>query len=125
VPVPDAQHLVQLLADLGGPQFTVRQKATKELDELGEAAMTAYQSALAARPTLEVRQRLEALVEKRLKERRHTLRALEVLERCGTSDARQVFETLAKGAPGASLTVDAQAALARLAKLSATAALAK
>jgi RNA polymerase sigma factor (sigma-70 family) len=128
VPVADAQRVDQLLADLGSPQFAVRQKATKGLDDLGEAAMGAYQRALDARPALEVRQRLEALLDKRLEERRHpspdhlrTLRALEALERCGTPEARQVFETLAQGASGASLSLDAQAALARLAKLSVSA----
>lgn len=45
-----------------------------------------------------------------------TLRALEVLERCGTAAARRVREKVAKGAPDARPTEDARASLARLAR---------
>ena len=37
-----------------------------------------------------------------------------VLEQIGTTEARQLLETLAKGTPEAALTQDAQAALERL-----------
>ena len=40
-------------------------------------------------------------------------RAVEVLERIGTPEARQVLQALAAGAPGALLTTSAQAALKR------------
>ena len=43
-------------------------------------------------------------------------RYLEVLEHAGTTEARQLLETLAKGTVGARLTREAQAALQRLAK---------
>jgi hypothetical protein len=42
------------------------------------------------------------------------LRAVELLESLGSAEARQVLETLAKGAPGARLTKEARAALDRL-----------
>ena len=45
-----------------------------------------------------------------------SLRALEVLEHAGTTEAQQLLETLAKGADGAQLTREAQAALQRLTK---------
>jgi hypothetical protein len=38
---------------------------------------------------------------------------VEVLQRANTPQARQVLEHLASGAPGAQVTVSAQAALAR------------
>jgi hypothetical protein len=41
------------------------------------------------------------------------LRAVEVLQRADTAQARKVLEHLAAGAPGALVTVRAQAALAR------------
>ena len=47
------------------------------------------------------------------------LRAVEVLERIGTPEARQVLAKLADGAPEARLTQEAKASLQRLAKRSA------
>jgi hypothetical protein len=47
-------------------------------------------------------------------ERLQALRAVEVLERVGTPEARRLLETLAGGAPGARLTWEARAALGRL-----------
>jgi hypothetical protein len=46
-------------------------------------------------------------------ERLRAYRAIEVLERIGTPEARQLLQTLAAGAPGALLTTTAQAALKR------------
>jgi hypothetical protein len=63
---------------------------------------------------------LEQLIVKQEREwlsspqRLRSRRALEVLERAGTSEAKDVLATLAKGAPGAWLTRDAKAVLARL-----------
>jgi hypothetical protein len=48
------------------------------------------------------------------------LRAVAVLERIGSDDARALLRTLADGAEGASLTQEAKASLARLAKRTAT-----
>jgi hypothetical protein len=45
-----------------------------------------------------------------------TLRALQVVESVGTPEARQLLESLAKGAPDARLTREAQASLRRLAR---------
>ena len=42
--------------------------------------------------------------------------SLEVLEAAGTPEARDVLKTVAKGATGARVTKDAQAALDRLGK---------
>jgi hypothetical protein len=44
------------------------------------------------------------------------MRAVEVLERIGTAEARQVLQVIAQGAPGARLTREAQEALKRLAE---------
>jgi hypothetical protein len=44
------------------------------------------------------------------------LRAIEVLERVGTSEAREALKAVATGAPEAQLTGDAKASLERLAR---------
>ena len=44
------------------------------------------------------------------------LRAVEVLEKVGTPEARQVLEDLARGDPAAALTREARASLDRLGK---------
>jgi hypothetical protein len=76
---------------------------------------------LEAKPPAEVRRRAELLLD--LADARHlspeglrTLRAVEVLERVANPEARKVLQSLASGAPGATVTQEAQAALKRLDK---------
>ncbi len=120
-PAVDGQHIARLVADLDGKSFTVRRQATQELEKLGELAQAALEKTLEGQPSLEVRRRVEKLVEKlhgpeTSPERLRALRTIEVLENIGNPQARQVLAELAKGAPKAKLTQDAQAALERLAK---------
>jgi hypothetical protein len=117
----EEKRLGRLIADLGSEQFAVRDKARAELEKFGEAALHALRTALAAKPVLDTRRRLEQLIDKQEREdwapspeRLRTLRALEVLERAGTPEARRVLEALTRGAPGARLTREAQAAQERL-----------
>lgn len=70
-----------------------------------------------------MRRRLEQLIEKQEREQWlpsaenvRTRRALEVLERVGTAEAKNVLMILANGAPGAWQTRDAKAVLKRLAQ---------
>ncbi len=115
------EPIARLVADLDSPQLRVRQKAGDALEKLGEAAEPALRKALAGKPSLEVRRRVERLL--KLLEgpvpsgaRLRRLRAVEVLERIGTPEAREVLQMLAKGAPEARLTQEAKASLERLAK---------
>jgi hypothetical protein len=121
VPAPDAKHLARLIADLDDKRFVVRENAVRELEKLGSLASPALREALAGKPSLEVHRRVEGLLE-RLEQ--HTFspeelrdrRAIEVLERIGTAEARQALEPLSRGAAGARLTEDAKATLQRLAR---------
>jgi WD40 repeat protein len=117
----DVRRIDPLIGDLDDAKFAIRQRATAELEAFGEAARPALRRTLAERPTLEVRRRVERLLEQLDQERRmpsperlRQLRALEVLERIGSPQAGQIFATLAQGSPQAWLTQEAQGALGRL-----------
>jgi RNA polymerase sigma factor (sigma-70 family) len=112
----DSQQVARLIGDLDSPTFAVREKAAKALEEMGAAAEAALRRALAAKPTLEARRRLEPLLEKREKEVVRPLRAIEALEHVGTAESRQVLESLAKDSPNPRAAEAAAAALMRLAE---------
>jgi len=117
----DSSKLKKLIADLDSDDFTERANAAEELEKLGELAVPALQKALTGKPqpTLEFRRRAEPMVA-RLQggvltgEQIRMVRALEVLERSATPEARHLLESLAKGAPGALVTRKGQESLERI-----------
>jgi RNA polymerase sigma factor (sigma-70 family) len=112
----DPHRIAQLLANLDSNRFTVREKASRELEQLGARAMPALRKALEGKPSAEARRHLERLLAKAeaipLSERR----AVEVLERMDTPAARKLLRDLSQGVQQAWLTREARAALARLAR---------
>ncbi len=122
LPAVDGQHLAACIADLESDKFAVRQRATADLEKLAELAEPALKEVLAQGPSLEIRQRIERLMEKMVTgkplpaDQLRLARGLEILERLGTPEARRLLEEIAKGAPGARFTRDAQATLERLGK---------
>jgi hypothetical protein len=117
----DAQRLQRLIAGLGDNHFAVREQATAELAGLGELAESALRKELAARPSVEVRRRLERLLDKLAAgvsspDQLRGLRAIAVLEQIGAPSAREVLRRLARGAPEARLTQEAKACCERLAR---------
>jgi RNA polymerase sigma factor (sigma-70 family) len=117
----DRQDVARLIADLDSAKFAAREKAMEQLRQLGERAEPALTEYLKNKPGLEVRKRIEDLLERVrslsiFPERLRELRAIEALEHIGTADARQVLKALAEGAAHARLTREAKAALERLAK---------
>jgi RNA polymerase sigma factor (sigma-70 family) len=119
---PDPERLRQLINDLESNQFAVRDRASTELIKLGELAEPALRKRLEAGPPLETRQRIDQVLGKLAggqlpsEDVLRQLRAVEVLERTGTADARKALEALAGGADGARLTREAKASLTRLAR---------
>jgi WD40 repeat protein len=118
----DAGRLQRLIADLNSPRFNERDAARKELEELGDLATAALRRALAGKPTLEARRRIEALLARQREpvtrpETLRALRAVAVLEDIATVEARAVLRAWASGAPGARLTEEASGALDRLARM--------
>jgi hypothetical protein len=91
------------------------------LERLGDLVALACRKALDDRPSLDMRRRLERLLDRQAAEeqqptgeRLRLLRALEALELAGTPPARSALAALARGAPGAWLTQQARAARERL-----------
>jgi WD40 repeat protein len=116
----DARQTARWAADLDSDDFVVREKATAELARLGELAAPVLRKALDGQPSAEVRSRagrlLDALTLGVSPDQVRALRAVEVLEQAGTSEARLALTALAKGAPEARLTREAKASLERLTK---------
>lgn len=115
-------RIEKLITELDDRQFDVRQKASSELERLGELAAPAARKTLQGKPSAETRRRLEQLLStidgrgNISNDRLQTIRAVEVLERIGTSKARQLLQALADGAPGALQTEEAKGSLGRLGK---------
>lgn len=100
----------------------VRAEAEVELERYGELLLADLQAAVQRENTLEKKRRLERLLEKAQNaalpfqgtQRLGQLRALEVLEKIGTPDARKLVRDLANGAEEGQLTAAARTVLARL-----------
>jgi hypothetical protein len=120
-PEPDERHLARLVDDLDADEFAVRERASQELAGLGLKAEAALRRALEGQASVEVRRRIENLLEKLKAGGLHlpspeliSLRVLEALELSGSPTAQEVIADLANGPPEARLTREAKASLGRL-----------
>jgi RNA polymerase sigma factor (sigma-70 family) len=118
---PDAKRIERLIADLDDERFQIREQAAKELAALAEQAAPALRKALAGKPSLEARRRLDALLDRLdgatlSAETIRQIRAVEALESIGNREARRLLDKLATGPPEMRLTHEAKAAAERLAK---------
>jgi WD domain, G-beta repeat len=121
VPRPDARMLAQRLNELDSIQYAVRERAMKELENMGPAAEPALHKALKTPVSLETNRRLRQLLDRLEQARRRQvqeLRALAVLEQIASDEARAIMDALAAGDPEARLTIAAQAGRKRLAAAS-------
>jgi WD40 repeat protein len=121
IPPTDAKAIAGLVAQLDAEDFEVREKASQELERLGELAVETLRKKLEQKPSLEMHRRIETLLERfdgpgLTGEILRSIRAVEVLELIHTPESRALLESLAKGADGSRLTQEARAALARLGK---------
>jgi Tol biopolymer transport system component len=114
------RKVLQLIGSLDSDQFAERDNAQRELEKLHELAEEELRKALERKPSPEARSRIDHLLGK-LDELKNpvqlrALRAIEVLENIGTSEAKRVLQRLAEGAPEAQQTREARASLERLGK---------
>jgi hypothetical protein len=117
----DPALIEQMVKDLDSDNFTKRQKANKALEQLESQARPALEKIMANPPSAEARSRAKNLLERLdgpvgSPEDLRMIRAVEVLERIGTPEARDLLARLAKGAAGARLTTEASASVGRLTK---------
>jgi WD40 repeat protein len=116
----DFDKVRKLIKNLDDDSFEIRESASRELEKMGAGIQPAVRQALEGRPTPEVRRRLEALLQtptaaSRSPELLRRLRAISVLERISSKDARQLLTTLSGGVPHAPETQAAKTAQERLA----------
>jgi WD domain, G-beta repeat len=109
----DVKRQQRLIADLDSDQFERRDTAARELDKVLEQAEPALRKASQDHPWVEVRRRVERLLEP-LPVR--AVRLAELLELAGTPEARRRMEKWAEGLPELKLTQEAQATLKRWAR---------
>jgi WD40 repeat protein len=117
VPKDYAERLRKRIAALDSDDFRTRETAMRELTRLGPDAVLPLHAALDAKPSVEARKRIEALLKElhpwyiKDPETLRTVRAIWALQLMATPEARAVLDTLAAGAPEARITQEAQAAL--------------
>jgi WD40 repeat protein len=119
-------NIQTLVADLGSDDFEARQAAQRSLESLGKRAEPALRNALAEGPSLEMRRRIESVLEKReavaaTPEVLQVLRGIEALEHIGSPEAHAALQELAKQMSEDYFKQEAGAAAQRLARRTAKA----
>jgi hypothetical protein len=114
VPRATAQQMQKWVEDLGSNEFSVRKKAQDELvlNLAGHELLLA--KALEKAGTLELRQRLQQILNPLHPERLRRTRMLEVLERIGVGPARRFLQALAGQTEDVETSREATAGLKRL-----------
>ncbi|HZN65363.1 MAG TPA: hypothetical protein VFB66_08675 [Tepidisphaeraceae bacterium] len=121
----DERRVRELIDDLDDDRFTVRERAVKEIGEIGDAAEPYLRELLERRdprPSPETVQRAEVLLQHFRSsagavadaDTLRALRAVEVLERAATPSARETLKRLADGRAGLRVKRRAGGALERL-----------
>jgi WD40 repeat protein len=113
----DEKRIRQLAAGLDADAFADREKATRELSELGAPAVPLLKKLQQGSESAEVRRRLQEVVDgltRREAEDFRRSRSVQVLELAATAEARQLLRDWSAGASTVALAEDARAALGRL-----------
>ncbi len=104
LPRPDPRSVREWIALLGSDDFAERQRASRELRELGDRVAGDLAAAQKQNASAEARRRLEALQEALQAppagRQLQRMRAVEVLEQLGTPEARDLLRKLAEGEAG-------------------------
>jgi hypothetical protein len=108
----------RLVADLDDDDFEKRSAAEEALLKLGPDGVVSMRRHLASKPPLDIVRRLGKILDAidSSPESLRLLRAVMALEKARTAEAILLLKKLVGGEPGALLTDEAKAALARLGK---------
>jgi hypothetical protein len=113
---PDAATVAKLIAQLDDGKFATRDQARRELERLGVLAFPALRRLLEGTPSVEARARATELLKRPpdalTSESLRALRAIQVLARLATPEARQHLATIAGGAVEHVVTRNAKAIVA-------------
>ncbi len=112
------KEIDQVIAELDSDEFEIREKASLRLELAGQRVRPAMVKMLAKTPSPEVKRRLQGLLEilagtNPLPGRIRPTRAVELLERLGTPEARRHLEAISRGNADSTLTGEARSALRR------------
>lgn len=113
----EAETIRKWIRELDDDDFATREAAQKSLENIGDRAADFLRATLRQSPSLELRARVNLLLEALdtlTPDRLRHQRAVEVLERIGSAEAKAILADLAQGAAGAHLTIEAKASLIRL-----------
>ncbi len=111
--------VARMIDELDSPAFQVRERSSRELEQLGEVVLDALRKAKKDSTSVERSRRIDRLLAKLAgpllgPEQLRATRAVAVLEQIGGPKARKILTRLASGAAGARLTWEAEAARERL-----------
>lgn len=114
---PEPEKWAEWLRSLDAPAFRDREAAMKELKKVAETIAGELRAARAATTSLEVHERLSKILAMTYPESLESVRRtriLELVEWCGTSDAKALLKSWSASAPGSLLATEAKVTLARL-----------
>jgi WD40 repeat protein len=115
---PTPEELARLIDRLNADQFAAREAATRALADLGPLAVPALKAAHSGKLSAEAGERVTKLLGRKADELipagLRAVRAVQVLERIGTPEAKALLGEWAAGADGAVLTEEARWAVRRL-----------
>jgi hypothetical protein len=118
LPAAQAKRAATLLAALESDKFAEREKATQDLEAMGEEIEGLLHQALAGKPSVDCKRRLcrllSALEEKHEKEPLRPLRVIMVMEGLGTRQALEALEEFGNLEPGTRVGQEATTAARRL-----------
>ena len=91
---PDAKQLKKLINDLGADEFSVREKATQALSEMGRPALPALREALQQSTDAEVRQRARHIMNSIQTSTKYLLESLKDPDPAQRKEAAEILERL-------------------------------